>query len=214
MLTKYKHISFDLDGTLVHTIPEYRHKIVPIVVEQLGGNIKDEFAIDRFWFEAGRDEIIKNSFNTDPVKFWELFRKIDSPEERSTHTKPYDDSEITLRRLKEMGKVISIITGAPHYVAQVEIEKFNGAPHDFYLSITEHKFNEKPCPKSFYYVLEQLAIHPHETLYVGNSNEDAYYAKNASVDFLYLERKEHQFDLKDYAIATIHSLDELFKLKA
>ncbi len=117
MLEKYKHISFDLDGTLVHTMPEYRHKIVPEVVKELGGVIQNKFSIDKFWFESGRDEM--------------------------------------------------------------EIQK-------------------------------KLTIQPNETVYVGNSNEDAYFAKNAGVDFIYLERKEHQFDLRDYAIATIHSLSELF----
>ena len=73
-------------------------------------------------------------------------------------------------------------------------------------------YKEKPDPKSFYFVLKKLAVDQEETLYIGNSNEDAYYAKNAGVDFIYLERKEHKFDLKDYAITTIHSLDELFTI--
>ena len=55
MLKKYKHIAFDLDGTLVHTVPEYRYKIVPEVVSQLGGTIDSVHSIDKFWFEGGRD---------------------------------------------------------------------------------------------------------------------------------------------------------------
>jgi len=210
MLSPYKHISFDLDGTLVHTVPEYRYKIVPMVVKELGGEINDRHHIDKFWFEAGRDEVIKNHFGLEPSAFWTLFRKTDSADKRSSHTHAYDDSERTLRKLKEMGKIISIITGAPHYLAQIEISKLNGAPHDFYLSITDSEFIEKPDPKSLIFSLEKLKMSPKETIYIGNSNEDAYFAKNAGVDFIYLERKEHQFDLKDYSIATIHSLDELF----
>ena len=49
-----------------------------------------------------------------------------------------------------------------------------------------------------------------ETLYVGNSNEDALFAHNVGVDFLYLERRKHEFDMTKYSIAEIHSLDELF----
>ena len=48
--------------------------------------------------------------------------------------------------------------------------------------------------------------------YIGNSNEDAYYSKNAGVEFIYLERKEHEFDLKDYAITTIQTLEDLFNI--
>lgn len=210
MLKKYKHISFDLDGTLVHTIPEYRHKIVPEVVSQLGGTIKDVLLIDRFWFEPDRNKLIQDEFGIQPDKFWELFRIMDHSENRSANTRAYDDAERTLRKLKNDNKTISIITGSPHHIAEMEIKKMNGAPHDFYLSILDKKFIEKPDPNSLDYVLKKLSINPNETVYIGNSSEDAYYAKNAGVDFIYLERKEHNFDLKDYAVAIINSLDELF----
>ena len=210
MIKKYKHISFDLDGTLVHTAPEYRYKIVPEVVEKLGGNIDNTHSIDRFWFESGRDVVIKNNFCLEPAVFWKLFRELDLPEKRGEFTFSYDDAEPAIRRLKELGKAVSIVTGAPHNIAEIEIKKLNGAPHDFYLSIADSKFGEKPEPESLHYVIEKLNHKPEETLYIGNSNEDAYYAKNADVDFIYLERKEHKFDLKDYTIATINSLTDLF----
>jgi len=212
MLDSYKHVSFDLDGTLVHTIPEYRHEIVPLVVKELGGAIGEKHSIDRFWFESNRDQIIRNDFGIEPSQFWALFRKVDSAEKRSAHTRAYDDAERTLRKLKQQNKIISIITGAPHHIAKMEIEKLNGAPYDFCLPIIDNSFTEKPDPKSFHYVLQKLSVGPNETVYIGNSNEDAYYAKNAGVDFVYLERREHQFNLKDYSIATIHSLDEIFNL--
>lgn len=212
MLKKYTHISFDLDGTLVHTIPEYRHKVVPAVVAKLGGRIKEAHSIDKFWFEAGREKIIREEFFLDPNEFWSVFREIDIPEERSAHTRVYEDAERTIRKLKEMGKIVSIITGAPHNIAEMEIRKLNGAPHDLYVSIHGNNFEAKPDPESFRYALEKVNSSPEETLYIGNSNEDAYYAKNTGADFVYLERKEHQFDLKDFSIAAIHSLDELFEL--
>ena len=210
MLEKYKHISFDLDGTLVHTMPEYRHKIVPEVVKELGGVIQNKFSIDKFWFESGRDEVVKNDFKLEPLLFWKLFHKKDSAASRSQHTRAYEDAEAALRRIKEMGKLVSIITGAPDWIFRMEIQKLNGAPCDLYLSIHHEKFNPKPDPESFFHALKKLTIQPNETVYVGNSNEDAYFAKNAGVDFIYLERKEHQFDLRDHAITTIHSLSELF----
>ena len=210
MLSPYKHISFDLDGTLVHTVPEYRYEIVPRVVKELGGKIDDKRHIDKFWFESGRDEVIKNHFGLEPAAFWALFRKTDSADKRSPHTRAYDDAERTFRKLKSVGKIVSIITGAPHYLAQMEISKLNDAPYDFYLSVTDSEFIEKPNPESLLFVIEKLKFEPKETVYIGNSNEDAYFAKNAGVDFIYLERREHEFDLKDYSLATIHSLDEMF----
>ncbi len=210
MLSKYKHISFDLDGTLVHTAPEYRYKIVSATVERLGGEIKDKGDVDRFWFESSRDEIIKTGFGIEPEKFWKLFEELHLPEERFLHTQAYGDSENALKRLKETGKVVSIITGAPHHVAEMEIKRLNGAPYDLHFSIYESEFKDKPDPGSFKHVLEKLSFEPVETVYIGNSDEDALYAKNCGVDFIYLERKEHPFNLKDYALATVHSLEELF----
>lgn len=211
MLEKYAHISFDLDGTLVHTLPEYRQKIVRAVVAELGKNAITSEAIDRFWYESGRDAIIQNELGVDPAAFWNLFHAKDTSEARSPHTHPYEDAESCIRRLKKSGKIISIITGAPRWIAEMEIKKLNDAPLDLYFSIHASNFSPKPDPRSFFLVLEKLRATPVETLYIGNSNEDAYFAKNAGVDFIYLERRQHQFDLREQAIATIHSLEELVK---
>lgn len=208
-LKKYKHVSFDLDGTLVHTSEEYRFDIVPKIIDRLGGKLKERQSVNKFWFEANRDLVIKNEFNLDPPIFWELFRKIDTPESRSAHTNAYPDAEPAIRFLKQQGKTISIITGAPEWIAKMEIEKLNGAPHKFYLSIHHNNFKPKPAPESFFFVLDKLKIKPGESLYIGNSNEDAFFAKNAGVDFVYLCRKEHEFNLEDYCVAKVHSLEEL-----
>lgn len=212
LLKKYHHISFDLDGTLVHTTAQYRHKIVPQVIKRLKGTVPDTRAIDKFWFEANRDTIIKQIFQLKPPIFWSEFIKVDTPKKRSLHTYAYDDAEPALQELKTRGKIISIITGAPRWIAQMEIKKLNKAIFDYCLSLSFSQFPEKPAPDSFQYVLNKLQSSPPETLYIGNSNEDAAFAKNAQVDFLYLERREHEFEHQDWAIATIHSLDELLSL--
>lgn len=210
MLKKYKHISFDLDGTLVHTLPEYRYQLLPKIAKALRGRVPTSRDIDRFWFESARDEIILKNFGFDPIDFWKIFREMDDPKERAFNTSAYLDSEIALRKLKKDGKIVSIITGVPHNIAELEMKKLNGASLDYYLSIFERGFKEKPSPESFKFVLQELKIGPEETVYIGNSNEDAYFAKNTGVDFIYLERQQHEFDSKDWIIKTIRSLEELF----
>lgn len=210
MIKKYKHVSFDLDGTLVHTLPEYRYKIITFVVKELGGKIPIERDIDRFWFENARNNIIREKFGLAPENFWKLFRKIDEPQKRAVQTESYSEVEDVLKKIKQAGKKISIITGAPHNIAQMEIAKLNGAPVDYYLSIFDRGFEEKPNPAGFNFVLNELNFRPAETVYIGNSNEDAYFSKNAGVDFIYLERRQHEFDNKDWIVKTIHSLEELF----
>jgi len=210
MIKKYKHISFDLDGTLVHTLPAYRYQLLAAVVKILGGKVPIHRNIDKFWFENARDEIILKDFGLEADEFWKVFRKMDDPEKRALNTNAYSDSEPVLRKLKAAGKIVSIITGAPHNIAEFEIKKLNGAPFDYYLSIFDRGFKEKPLSESFNFVLNELKSRPEETVYIGNSNEDAYFAKNAGVDFIYLERRQHEFDSKDWVVKTIHSLEELF----
>jgi len=210
LVANYQHISFDLDGTLVHTLPEYRYRIVPQVVNQLGGSILEQRSIDKFWFETGRDNIIRQEFNLDPKLFWQLFREIDSIEDRSQHTHPYPDTFNILKRLKTLNKTVSIITGSPSWIAEMEINKLNDDSYDYYLSMGETQLSEKPDPQGFHIVLQKLNHQPHETLYIGNSNEDALFAKNCGADFIYLERNEYKFDQQDWVTQTIHSLEELF----
>jgi len=212
IISKYKHISFDLDGTLVHTASEYRYRVVFKTLNDLGSGVKSKSLIDKFWFGANRDKTIKNEFGILPQKFWKEFRKIDIPEKRSEYTEAYNDVESTLKKIKRMNKLISIITGSLPGIAKMEIKKLNDAPYDYYLSIGEEKdsgFLSKPSPGSFNYVMDKLKVMPKDTLYIGNNNEDELFAKNAGVDFIRLDRKEYESNFGNYSLATIHSLKEL-----
>lgn len=208
MLNKYKHISFDLDGTLIHTLPEYRYSLVPQVVNELKGKIKSQADIDKFWFEVNRSKTIEDCFGVQANLFWELFLKLDTTEQRSLHTKIYDDVIKTFTRLKEAGKIISIVTGAPNLIAKIELAKIS-ANYDFDFSIRDSEYKEKPAPESLHFVLKKLNCKPEETIYIGNGDEDAKYAKNAGVDFIRINRSEYNYDFGNN-ITTIHSLNELF----
>lgn len=213
-LTKYKHFSFDLDGTLVRTTAEYRYKLVPEVIEKAGGRASSKHHIDRFWFETGRDLVIQEHFGLNPEVFWNHYRATEDMNVRNNFTEPYHDAERFLRRLSEMNKKVSIITGAPRAIAEMEIKKLNGAPihHFLHLKWDGSKFEKKPDPGGLLHVMTELGFTPDETLYIGNSNEDALFAKNAGVDFIYLDHKEYPFDMHEHALASIESLDELIEL--
>ena len=140
-----------------------------------------------------------------------MFRKIDSAEHRAAHTFAHEDSVRSMLKLKDLGKKISIITGAPTFIAELEIKKLERTSYDHYTCLRDDgPYAKKPDPRGMHFVLEKLQHKPHETLYIGNSNEDAEFAKNAGCDFLYLERKEHEFENTDWMVGVIESLDELF----
>jgi len=61
LINNYTLLVFDLDGTLVHTTPEYRYFIVPKVLEKMG---KDTAKIslgeiDKFWFGGKGIKLLK-----------------------------------------------------------------------------------------------------------------------------------------------------------
>lgn len=211
MIKKYKHISFDLDGTLVHTLPEYFFNSLVKTIKKLNGVVPDDKTISRLWFESGRDELIGNELGLNPGKFWERFRQIDTPGQRCQYTKPYSDVEMCLKNIKNIGKRISIITGGIRNIAEAEVKMLNSVALDYFFPIDYSRFKEKPAPESFLFVLSELKVKPEETVYIGNSSEDARFAENAGVDFIYLERKQHEFDSDDWMTNKIHSLDELFQ---
>lgn len=210
MLRKYKHISFDLDETLIHTDADYRYWLIPFVVKKLGGETPDKKMINEFWFEANRDETIAEKFGLNPENFWQLLKKIDTPQRRSRFTFANNDVFNCLWRLHKQGKLISIITGSPLPISKMATHKLKDAPVDFYLATTAHpELITKPHPSGMYYVLARLNVSAFETVYVGNSEEDWLFAKNSGVDFIYLERYEHNFSFKKRVVAVIKSLDEL-----
>lgn len=209
IIDKYKLIVFDLDGTLVHTTAEYRYFIVPKVLRKLAksGEISLKL-IDRFWFDADRDEVISEYFECNPTQFWKLFNKEDSLEERAKYTHVYDDVGMSLKKLKKMNKLLAITTGAPKRLAQMETELLPQNMFTKVISVTSTRYKDKPHPESLFGCLKFCEVKPHEAVYIGNSSEDAKYSEAANVDFVYLERKEHPF--KGKALTTIHSLHQLF----
>lgn len=209
LINKYTLIVFDLDGTLVHTTAEYRYSVVPKVIQKLGQDpnkiaLKD---VDKFWFDGERNTTIKQCFKVDPYFFWKTFHKYDVPKERKRYTMPYEDVLPALNDLKEKGKILAVTTGAPKWIAQMEISLL---PPDLFtkvISVTSTRYKNKPHPQSLLACIRFCKKNVEESLYIGNSDDDAIYAKAANVDFLYIGRRKHSFSRSK--VATIHSLLDL-----
>lgn len=207
LVGKYKLIVFDLDGTLVHTTAEYRYQIVPHVLKKLGVMNVSLPLIDKFWFDGNRNETIKIEFGLDKDIFWKVFHIEDSMEKRREYTHVYDDVHYAIKRLKKLGKVLAITTGAPKMIAKIETDLIPKEDFAKIISITSTRYKAKPHPESLIGCLKFCKTKATDAVYIGNSREDAEYAKAAGVDFIYLERREHNFS--GDAIATINTLADL-----
>jgi len=189
---KYEAAIFDLDGTLVHSLPEYRYTVVGAVLKELGVNSHEE-DIDRFWFEAGRDDIVTDNFGLSLDDFWSTYRKHDTTELRKRLTRVYDDVDF-IQELKKSGYKTGIVTGAPLHIAKLEIGMLGREHYDaIVVAHRSNGFTPKPNPQGLEECLNLLDVTKDKAIYVGNADEDILTARNAQVFDVLIDRKEHEF---------------------
>lgn len=201
----YKAVVFDLDGTLISTSHEHRRLAVGWTLKDLGVEASPKM-IDKFWFEHGRDDTIRETFHIDPKLFWDIFHTYDTVEFRSQFTKPYDDLGF-ISELKRNGYKTGIVTTAPDYIASFEIGMIGKKLFDAVVGNLAHT-KPKPHPYGLEKCLEMLGVKSDEAIYVGNGEEDVETARNAHVLDVMIDRGEYQFPgIKPSLL--IHSLYEL-----
>jgi len=194
-MTNYKLAIFDLDGTLVHSKPEYRYLVVGNVLRELGKTYTHE-KIDSFWFETHRNEVIKREFQIqNPDDFWTTFKKHDSVELRKQYVETYSDVNFIVE-LKNKGIKTAIVTGAPNHMMNLETNLLGKDNFDCLISANpENGFLPKPDPQGIEFCLSQLGIDRKNAMYIGNGSEDVEAAKNANVFDVHIDRGEHKINI-------------------
>ncbi len=198
---------FDLDGTLVHT--DYRHREIVVGNTLAGfGKSASHEDIDKFWFEGGRDKIIKDVFGVNPSEFWDIYRNFDTVSLRKKYTRPYDDTN-SIVWLRNRGYKTGIVTSAPLEMSELESKMIGKDLFDcIIVAHIDNGFQPKPSPQGIYECLEKLGVGKKDAFFVGNSDEDVYASRNAGVIDIFVDRGEHKFaDL--YPTIVIESLDLL-----
>jgi len=215
----FKAVIFDLDGTLVHTKPAYRYKIVKSTIKELGVKPKIDFKlfVDKFWFEEDRDEIISKYLNVNPKDFWKVFRKYDLVKTRKRFTETYEDVRF-VQKLKEKDYKLGIVTGSPEEIASMEIELVGRENFDA-IVIANPEYNNvrpKPDPHGIDLCLQKLDVPFGAAVYVDNSFGGICAAKEACVYDVLIDRKKYSYKLENVRpnliIDYLYELETILKL--
>ena len=183
---------FDLDNTLVITNFDYIYCLIKETINNLGGIIPDQILAKKFWYaEINGKECVEKYFNLSFHEFWKLFREEDKVKERVKYTKVIDGVNSTLQFLKDNGKEIAIITNAYPSVAVAEIRMLE-------IDFSEDKdkilatggdgnpiYNPKPHRHCLDYLKDYVFQDKDNFVYIGDSHEDALFAKNAKTSFVH-----------------------------
>ncbi|MBQ7986065.1 MAG: HAD family hydrolase [Clostridia bacterium] len=176
---------FDLDGTLMNTIPAISHfgnqalkkfgfpEITPDRYKLLVGNGRD-LLIHRMLqeFDADTDENFENvgkaydsAYEADP-----LYK-----------TAPYDGILDMLDTLKAKGLTLAVLSNKPDNVTQDVVRLFFGDRFDV-IAGQKPGVKVKPDPAGVFLILEELGIKAEESFFIGDTYVDISTGKNAGIE--------------------------------
>lgn len=179
LMKRYKYYAFDWDGTLMHTKPLYYRAFLAALEkskEQI--DLPDNFG---YLFGEPCDTACEKLGVKDPLAFRDLWLGIFLQD--CLNAAPYPGTAETLRKLKEEGAALYLITSRNDFTAKpmMEMPVFAGL---FSGSVVfENVKKPKPDPESLHYLEKVYGIDLKETLMVGDSTQDYGCAKGAGVDF-------------------------------
>jgi phosphoglycolate phosphatase len=188
-LTNKKHLIFDLDGTLIDSVPDLALALNNTMLELN----RDIFCLDmiRTWVGNGSATLIKRALsgdvNIDENLSEELFNKahkIFLEQYRLNvceQTLMFDGVKSSLERLKNKGYTLSIVTNKPLVFVKPILDSF-GIEELFSLYIGGDSLDvKKPNPKPLLYVCEKLGFNVEQSVMIGDSKNDIQAASNCSM---------------------------------
>ncbi|MDO4572121.1 MAG: HAD-IA family hydrolase [Clostridia bacterium] len=180
---KYELCVFDLDGTLVDTIGDLSDAM-NAALARCGYAPKTEREIAAIVGHSVVYMCQQALPEADFDKWRMLMREYDAYYDAHCcdRSRPYEGMPRTLQTLKNAGLRLAVVSNKPHAHAM----KVLGAlfPKDCFSMILGQmeKYPIKPDPASLRFVLDYFKTPPDKAVYVGDSDVDVAFAKNAGVD--------------------------------
>ncbi len=186
MTQQFKLIGFDLDGTLVNSLPDLALSLNSAFAEVGLPQAPEELVLT--WIGNGADVLFAKGMEwtgkSDDFSQEELVqikRRFGYfyGENVCNISKLYPNVKETLEALKAQGYILAVVTNKPtkHVLPVLQAFKID---HLFSEALGGQSLPQiKPHPAPLYYLCGKFGLYPHEMLFVGDSKNDILAAKAA-----------------------------------
>ncbi len=168
-----KHgIIFDLDGTLLDTLPDiyasvnrmlralsYPERTLEHTLSGIGYGSRRLMEVSLP--EGAGDETVDEALD--------VYRRI-YRESFSVDTKPYEGLLDVVRQLKSEGMALAVLSNKPDELTRALIDKWYAGIFDFVLG--QGKYSVKPAPEAPRAVAKALGVAPESIIFIGDSDVD------------------------------------------
>lgn len=186
MAKKFKLIGFDLDGTLVDSLPDLALSLNSAFAE-VGLPTAPE-ALVLTWIGNGADVLFAKGLEWtgradefSPDEIAQLKRRFGHfyGENICNISKLYPNVKSTLEALHAQGYLLAVVTNKPTKHVQPVLNAF-GISHFFSETLGGQSLPAiKPHPAPLFYLCGKFGLYPHEILFVGDSKNDILAAQQA-----------------------------------
>lgn len=184
MAKKYTCVMFDLDGTLLDTIGDIKHNI-NLTMKSLGYP-EHTYEETRTFINDGAFKLIERALpegKKDEKTVRETLEIYLSNYDKNvcTETRAYDGIVDTVKRLKDEGYVLSVVSNKPERHVKMLCDIFFGEGTFSYISGTGGDKPVKPNRECVELALSTMGQKADDLIYVGDSHVDVKTAHNAGV---------------------------------
>lgn len=186
-----KYIIFDLDGTLINSIPDMTREVNLFLSRHGGRNLTEREIISIIGL--GARVLIKKALYLTHIKttsdgfenllseWLEQYGKADM-----YLTKTWDGVIDTLSNLKQNGYKMAVCTNKPPLPTKVILDRLSLSQYFDVILDAESLPKKKPSPEPLWFAINKLGGHVEDAVMVGDSEVDAEAARNAGIPVILL----------------------------